>query len=431
MNLRRFGWLLATLLLSTLFALQLAAQNSLTGEISGTVTDPSGAVISGVSVTARSASTDVTQTATTNASGAFRFVFVKPDTYKLTVTRQGFRSTSETVVVNVGAIAIANVKLEVGQTSETVEVTAGVPLIETENANISTTYSSKQVENLPNGGNDITAYAQTAPGVLMNSSSGGGYGNFTAFGLPATSNLFTVNGNDEMDPYLNLNNSGATNLLLGANEVEEVGVTSNGYTGQYGRMAGAQVNYTTKSGTNSFHGNMKYYYNDVSLNATDWFLKNTNTKPGFDVNNQYAAAIGGPIVKDKLFFFVGTEGLRYVLATSNQIFVPTKAFEQAVINNLPIYGPSATGATAASVPFYQNLFNLFNNAPGAAAAVPVTAAGTGYGCGDMNEFDPATGTPGPQPGFTQFGEPGYVSGSEGLPLGGPGGTPVQQVTVRQ
>src|SRR6266851_2064213 len=296
------------------------AQTSVTGEITGTVADSTGAVVSGATVTAKSASTDVTQTATTNDSGGYRFVFVKPDTYKLTVNHAGFRSSSESIVVNVGAVAIANLKLEVGSANEIVEVTASAPLLQTENANLTTTYNATQVENLPNGGNDITAVAYTAPGVLMNSSSGGGYGNFTAFGLPATSNLFTVNGNDEMDPYLNLNNSGATNLLLGASEVEEVGVTSNGYTGQYGRMAGAQVNYSTKSGGNSFHGLLNYYYNDVSMNGTDWFLKNSGTKPGFDVNNQYAAQIGGPIVKDKLFFFIGTEGLRYVLATSNQIF---------------------------------------------------------------------------------------------------------------
>ena len=383
-----------------------AAQTAVSGDIIGTVTDPSGAVVSGATVTATSASTGVTETESTNSSGAYRFSFQKPDTYKLSVSHSGFRSTTETVVVNVGAVTPANIRLEVGQTSETVEVSGAAPLLETENANLTTTYSSGQIENLPNGGNDITAYAYSAPGVLMNSSSGGGYGNFTAYGLPATSNLFTVNGNDEMDPYLNLNNSGATNLLLGANEVEEVGVTSNGYTGQYGRMAGAQVNYLTKSGTNSFHGSLKYYYNDVSMNANDWFLNNTHTKPGFDVNNQYAAAIGGPIKKDKLFFFVGTEGLRYVLATSNPIFIPNAAFQSAVLNNLP-----ANGAPN-SVPFYQNLFSLFNNAPGAASAVPVTA--TGFDCGDINTA--ASGVL--LTGFTQFGDPSLtVPGTGGTPCG--------------
>src|SRR5258708_18350161 len=159
--------------------------------------------------------------------------------------------------------------MTLGQSTETVEVSGAAPLIETENANISTSYNSTQVENLPNGGNDITAFAYSAPGVLMNTSSGGGYGNFTAFGLPATSNLFTVNGNDEMDPYLNLNNSGATNLLLGKNEVQEVAVVSNGYTGQYALGAGAQVDYATKSGTNRLHCNLDYQWNVRALDAND------------------------------------------------------------------------------------------------------------------------------------------------------------------
>ncbi len=374
----RTQWLVATMLaaLLTIVAPHLAAQSILTGDIVGTVTDPSGAVVSGATVTLSSVDTGSMQTAKTGSTGAFRFPLVKPGQYKLSVTATGFRTTTQTISASVSAVTTANLQLQLGQGTETVEVSGAAPLIETENANISTTYGAAQVENLPNGGNDITAFAYSAPGVLMNTSSGGGYGNFTAFGLPATSNLFTVNGNDEMDPYLNLNNSGATNLLLGASEVEEVGVTSNGYTGQYGRMAGAQVNYSTKSGTNSIHGALKYYYNDVSMNGVDWFLKNTNTKPGFDVNNQYAAQIGGPIVKDKLFFFIGTEGLRYVLSTSNPIQLPTQQLEGDIIANLN----NPANGTPQSAGFYQQMFNLFDNAPGVAAAA--TLAGPA-GCGDL------------------------------------------------
>ena len=398
----RFKWLLATLLLTALCAVQMLGQSSIAGDISGTVTDPSGAVVSGATVTAKSLETDVTQTTTSSSSGAFRFPLMKPGQYKLTVSQTGFKTVAQTIQLGVGQALTANLKLELGQASETLEVSGAAPLIQTENANLETTFNATQIENLPNGGNDITAYAQTAPGVLMNSSSGGGYGNFTAFGLPATSNLFTVNGNDEMDPYLNLNNSGATNLLLGAAEVDEVGVTSNGYTGQYGRMAGAQVNYNTKSGTNTFHGGLKYWYNDVSLNAADWFLNFTHTKPGFDINNQYAASIGGPIKKDKLFFFVGTEGLRYVLATSSKIFVPTPAFQSAVLGN--IGNPASPNYLPTAVPFYNQIFNLYNNAPGAGAAVPDTTPGAGGDCGDAAgtqingvTFGDASTTPGAIP----------------------------------
>src|SRR5262249_48104663 len=144
-------------------------------------------------------------------------------------------------------------------------------------------------------------------------STGGGYGNFSVFGLPGVANLFTVNGTDSMDPYLNLNNSGASNLTLEANEIQHAGVVMNGYTGQYGRHAGGQVNYVTKSGTNGCHGNAAWYYNGRTMNANDWFNNATGTDRPFSVSNEWAASVGGRIIKDKLFFFADNEGLRYVL----------------------------------------------------------------------------------------------------------------------
>src|SRR5947209_16511619 len=199
--------------------------------------------------------------------------------------------------------------------------------------------------------------------------------------MQSNSNLFTVNGNDENDPYLNLNNSGATNLLLGKNEVQEVSVVSNGYTGQYGRMAGAQVDYATTSGTNSWHGNAQYFFTSGSMNSNAWFNVQSGTPLPQENNNQWAAAIGGPIKKDKLFFFFDTEGLRYILGTAQQTTVPTAAFAQAVEDSLPSNG------FPASVPFYTQMFNAFLSAPGLNRAVPVddTFDSTGnLGCGDLN-----------------------------------------------
>jgi len=357
------------------------AQNATTGAISGTVTDPSNAVVGSATVTLTNIETASSATTTTSSVGAFNFPLLQPGAYKVTVKQQGFRTTEKSSPVAVGQVTTVNIQLVLGGSAEVVEVTGGAPLIQTEDANISTSFSAREVDLLPNGGNDLTAVANTAPGVQINTSSGGGYGNFTAFGLPATSNLFTVNGNDENDPYLNLNNSGATNLLLGKNEIQETSVVSNGYTGQYGRMAGAQVDYATKSGTNSWHGNMMYYFNSGGMNANDWFNNETATPLPQENNNQWAASIGGPIKKDKLFVFFDTEGLRYILGTAQQTTVPTAAFATAVEDSLPGNGlPN-------SVPFYTNMFNQFLAAPGLNRAVPVDNSfdGTGnLGCGDLN-----------------------------------------------
>jgi hypothetical protein len=333
------------------------AQSVVTGAITGTVTDPSGAVIVGATATLTSTATGAALTAETTATGAYSFGLVKPGNYSLTVVRSGFKQTTESVSVALGETLVFNVRLELGSGSITVEVTGQGAMLQTENANISTSIETAEIENLPNPGGDLTNIAQTAPGVAMNTT-GGGYGNFSAFGLPGTANLFTLNGNDYNDPFLNLNNSGASNLLLGSNEIQEVAVVSNAYTGQYGRQAGAQIDYATKSGGNAFHGDAVYYYNAGGMNADDYFNGYSR-----EINNQWAASIGGPVIKDKVFFFVNTEGLRYSLASGGLTWYPTTAFENFVLGNVATLPTSVT-----ALPFYQNIFNLYNASPAYAAA---------------------------------------------------------------
>jgi len=377
-----------------------AAQTQTTGAVSGTVLDPGGAVVPGATLKLTNPATGSTYTATTDNSGFYTLTLLKPGSYTISVEKAGFRKVESPLEIVVGQNLTNNFKLEVGNVSEVIQVESAPPQLQVENANLTTTFEAAQVSKLPNPGNDLTAVAQTAPGVLMNTSSGGGYGNFTAYGLPATANLFTMNGNDENDPYLNLNNSGASNLLLGTNEVQEVAVVSNGYTAQYGRQAGAQVDYVTKTGTNDFHGNAVYFYNNRVMNANDFFNNATNTPLPGENNNQWQASVGGPIKKDKIFFFVDYEGLRYVLGTSSQTIVPTPAFGQAVVANLPSFGMNNSAA------FYQNMFNLWDTAPGINRAQPVnnTIDGTGnLGCGDLN-------TSSVLPGFSQFG--GILGGGQ-------------------
>lgn len=341
------------------------AQSIVTGAISGTVSDASGAIVTGAKVTLTNEATQETRSVSTNDSGVYQFPLLKPGRYSVSVEKEGFRRINQKSEVLLGQTATINVRLEVGESSQTVEINESAPLLQTEDGNITSNVDLRTLQNIPNPGGDLSYIAQLSPGVTMNTSSGGGFGNFTAFGLPATANLFTINGNDYNDPFLNLNNSGASNLLLGSNEVQEVAVVSNGYTGQYGRQAGAQVDYTTKSGGNSFHGNAVYYWNGSALNANDFFLNQGGQARPFENNNQWAASLGGPIKKDKAFFFINTEGLRYTFGSSSEVFVPSQAFQSYVL------GTSLPANNAASIPFYQQLFGLYNNAPGVANAQPV------------------------------------------------------------
>src|ERR1700745_3907453 len=372
-----------------------SAQTIISGDIAGAVTDPTNAAVAGATVTLTSVESGTVETTTTSATGMFRFPLLRPGTYKLQVNAPGFASVSETVTALVGQVVAANVRVSVKGTSEVVEVTGGAPLLETESANLSTTYSPKEIELTPNPGGDLTNYALSMPGVVL--STGAGYGNFTSNGMPGTSNLFTVNGGDVNDPYRNLNNSGSSNNMLGANEIQELTLVSNGYTGQYGRAAGANMNFTTKAGGNSFHGNAKWDWNGRYLNANDWFNKQAGNDRPFANSNQWGGSFGGPIVKNKLFFFFDSEGLRYVLpGGGTPVYIPTAQWASAIQANIDANQPAESS-------FYQKMFALYAGAPGGNSATPLQvgdATTPQGGCGDFagTTFGGITwGTAGGQP----------------------------------
>ena len=349
------------------------AQSITSGDITGTVTDPSAAVLPNAAVTLKNVATGATQTTKTTSQGTYRFAFLGPGRYTVSVTAPGFIEAQRYVDVLVGQAVTTDIQLALGTSTQSVEVTEGAAAVQTENGDITTTFTTIQVAELPNPGNDVTYIALTAPGVVQNT--GGGYGNFSTFGLPGTANLFTTNGQNNMDPYFNLNNSGATNLALGKNEVAEASVINNGYSGQYGQLAGSQVNIVTRSGTNQFHGNGVWYWAGSALAANDFFANQAGNPKTFFNDNQWADSIGGPIWKDKTFFFFNNEGIRIVLpAGSNLVKIPSPQFEAATLANL-----NATGQ-AAAVAFYQKAFNLYNGAVGlkGGTATPVPNNG---GCG--------------------------------------------------
>jgi hypothetical protein len=384
-------------------ALQMGAQTITTGELAGTITDPSGAVVANAAVQLKSLDEGSVNNAKSSADGYYKFAYLKPGNYSVSVSAAGFQSSDKKVVVALGASASLNFQLGLGASTTTVEVTTAAQAIETEDANLTANFSSRQLDLLPNPGNDLSAVALTSPGAVMNTAGGAmfGGGNFEVNGLPATSNLFTLDGSNDNDPYFNVNNSGATNLTLGLNDVSESTVVANGYSGSYGGLAGANVNYVTKSGTNAFHGNAIYWWNGDILNANNYFRNQTNALSGSQVDprpfvndNQFAGSFGGPIIKDKLFFFFDVEGLQLAIPSPQPLTVPTVAFQNAVIANL-----NATGLSA-SVPLYQQMFNLYNGVSQAGGKQLGAGSNGGPGCDDVS---PALGA-----AFAAF---------------GPGGTP--------
>jgi Carboxypeptidase regulatory-like domain/TonB-dependent Receptor Plug Domain/TonB dependent receptor len=358
------------------------AQTITTGDLTGTVTDSSNGVIPNATITLKSLGTGETKTAESNAEGAFRFNFLKPGEWQLSGKSPGLQSDIGQVAVTVGQVVTANLVLKVEESKQVVLVTDAAPLIQTDNANLATTFDATQMSDLPAPGSDITTIAFTVPGVVVNT--GGGYGNFSSHGLPSTSNLFTINGNDYNDPYLNLNNSGASNLLLGQNEIQEVSVVQNAYSVQYGRNAGAQINYITKSGTNEFHGTAMYNWNGSALNSTDFFNNQNGLPKPHAVSNNWGAAGGGPIKRNKLFFFADTEGLRYVLPFGGYVAYPSPQFQAYTLGNIQ---PQSVG-------LYKAAFGEFANAKGAPVTTgngPTQDSSGSLGCGSFAGTPTGTG----------------------------------------
>ncbi len=349
-------------------------QSIISGDVTGTITDPSGAAVASAPVVLTNVNTNAVFNSTASARGSYRFAFVPPGTYKVSATVAGFRPQERSaVIVTAGQPTTVNIALTISTTETTVNVTENTGALQTDNADVATNFTREMVETLPNPGGDLTYVAQTAPGVVMNTQAG--YGNFVADGMPATSNLFTINGQNYNDPFFGINNSGASNLLLGSNDIQEANVINSPYSAQYGQYAGSQISYISKSGTNAFHGDAIYMWNGRYLNANQFFANAAGDSRPFNNFNQWATNVNGPIRKNKTFFDVDYEGLRNVLPTNAVLtLIPSPQYESATLANL-----AATGHSN-EIPFYKQVFAVYNGASGAAGATPVTADGNG-GCG--------------------------------------------------
>jgi hypothetical protein len=365
----------------------LAAQSGTSSAIAGTVADATGALVPHASVTAINVDTRAVRAGETNADGRFLLSQVNPGTYTVTVKVNGFADqTSQPVAVEVGRTATLDFKLSLSSASQTVEVTAQSAMLTLENPNTTSTIEARTMASLPNPGQDLTYIVQFSPGALMNtagssndSKAPGGYGNVEFNGLPATSNGYILDGYDSNDPWLGLNIGLSTNLVIGLDALQQSTVNTNSYAVDEGRYGASQVNYFTKSGTNQFHGDFYELWNGSLFNAEDYFLHDNDTagyiakKPRSTVN-QFGVSVGGPIRKDKLFFFAHYEGIRIALPIVSQAVVPTTAYQQYVLQQLPTQ----------EVAFYKSMFALYGNTAGTGIPVLDCPLGTG---GDLLDGD--------------------------------------------
>jgi hypothetical protein len=378
------SWLLGRLVIAPILFIvvtsNLIAQTTASGGLTGTVTDPSDQFVPGATVELKNNAKGILQRTKTGAEGAYVFSFLLPGNYTIKVSHPGFTTEIVPVSVLLGPAGTLHVKMALSPVTTTIQVNASAPLINTDNGDASMTITERQVSGIPNPGNDLTYIVQTTPGVVMNTDQVGPeitLGNFSSLGMPGYSNLFTTNGMNSNDMGFSVNMTGASFLFLGQNQIQEATVVSNGYSGQFGLFAGANVNYITKSGSNELHGNAEYYWNGRAFNANNWFNNANGIARPFDNANQWAASLGGPIKKDKLFFFLNTEGLELLIPSSPiRVVLPSPEFQAATISNIDsIFGPSS-----ASDAFYKQMFNLYNNAPGAIRATP-GVPGDRLGCG--------------------------------------------------
>jgi len=382
----RFSTLAALLLILAPFAF---SQTITTADVVGVVSDSSGAVIPGAAITIKSLESGESRTETTNAEGQYRFPLMKPGDYEISAAAKGLKSNLLKITLLVGQAQEANITMNPEGTSTTVEINATAAILQTENANLETNFNKNQVDNLPMPGGDLTTLAMTAPGIRVNVT--GGSSNMNANGIPGASILYTLDGMDQNDPANNINNSGASNNLLGANAVGEVAVVMNAYSPQYGRMAGAQVNMVGLSGSNQFHGNLFYNFNWEKLNANAFFANSTGTPRGRSDAHQFGGRIGGPVWKNKIFFFFDDENLRYILPAAGGISLPSPQLETYTLAHV----------AAAEQPLYKDYFGLIAGSPGINRAVPVTNGGgllqdgNGHlGCGINSFYKTPTGTGG-------------------------------------
>jgi hypothetical protein len=319
MGFRMFNRFLTLLTVAMLLVLAVQAQVE-TGQITGTVTDQSGAVIPNANITAKNVATGVTRTTATTNAGVYVLPNIPAGTYEVSIAAQGFATVKRELAVNVGAKVGADAQLKVGNTSTTVEVAATAVQVNTESQTIGSTITNQAVAELPSANRDVYALVATLPNVAPDSNDGRGVG-YAINGMRSASTNVLLDGVANNDEF-----SGSTGQDVPMDAVQEYSVLTSNYTAEVGRASGGVVNVVTKSGTNEFHGSL-YEFNRVSALGSNSFYNNANElSKGVYARNSFGYSIGGPIQKNKLFFFQNTEWLKVRSSQTHINMVPTAQF---------------------------------------------------------------------------------------------------------
>lgn len=318
----------AIYILLLIFAVSIKAQFD-TATVLGTVTDPSGAVVARCHVTLRNTATAELQTALTDDQGQYRFVGVHVGHYQLQVAAQGFESAVATFDAEVGARQRVDVHLKVASTSTTVTATAEAAQLETDSSEHSQVVAARQIAELPLNGRNYSQLVELSTGVVpspsnLSDSYGAREGAFNINGLRSVYSDYMLDGVD--NNFYGTSNQGFSNevVQLAPDSVAEFRVVTNNESAEYGHSGGATINVVTKSGTNELHGRVWEFLRNTNLDAEGFFKPDVGGKPALH-RNQFGGNLGGPIKKDKLFFFIDYEGYRQTQSFTVLNLLPTCA----------------------------------------------------------------------------------------------------------
>ena len=367
---------LRTAAAAALFSVSAWSQTQL-ATVSGTITDPSGAIVPDVSVTIFSQGTGLKRSAPTDTAGEYRFAGLPTGTYSLRIAKSGFQSQVREGIELISAAEVTiNSQLAIGDLSQETTVNASVAAIDSTTSTVDGLIPEQSLTELPLDNRDLFSAVMLEPGVAPNPSSApsllssGKAGQVAINGIRPSMTNVLIDGMDATDPVFGYSPAGASGFFLGLNELEEVRVLTQTFNAEYGGHGGAVIDMTTKSGSNQFHGSLWELHRDASMDAKNYFDLGTNPIPPF-VRNQFGAGIGGPLSRNRTFFFVNYEGFREVQASTAIATVPDALAHQGLLPSAA--NPSACSNTNPSGcvaipmnPLIQPFLNLLppSNGPG-------------------------------------------------------------------